>query len=101
MFSQWSIFKNYINSRKIGSVIFRKDIMILIYGSMENSRNYCYGTTVDGYRRNLTILGVLETVDRGAYEIKAHIKESALSSEVHKLANSYDYRQWFHDIITT
>ena len=95
--SRWSAVKNYINSKEIGDIIWRGDLLLKAYGTTKVNSGFM--TTVDNYRSALAHVGVLVTVDRGFYMIKAHINESTTTTELYKAAFSHDYRQWFHDII--
>lgn len=58
--------KEYINSKNIGEVIYRKDLFNYI-------GNYI---SIDQYRRRLTILGYLCSLKNGQYKINKHIPEN-------------------------
>ena len=94
--NKWETFKKYINSREIGTIITRKQIMYFIYKGPKPPTS-SYGSTVDNYRRCLTILGILEHVDRGKYELCYHIRNNLTSTELHSTAYG-GYRNWFNDV---
>lgn len=91
--SKWETLKNYINSKEVGTIITRKEILKFnVY-----KRTSSYGTTIDNYRRCLKILGILENEDRGKYKICCHIRKNLTSSELKKIAYG-GFRQWFNDV---
>ena len=74
--STWQMLKEYINNQQIGDTITRKEIVYHIYkGPMPGKFRGSYGSTLDNYRRLLTILGTLEHTGRGEYKVKHHIRK--------------------------
>ena len=57
--NKWEALKRFINGQELETIINRKDIMNLFYDG-GTPRTSSYGTTIDNYRRCLTILGILE-----------------------------------------
>jgi hypothetical protein len=95
--NKWQKIKIYINNKEIGSIITRKELFYLIHKGPA-PRTSSYGTTIDNYRRCLTILGILSsTIVRGVYEVQYHIKDTVSSSELKSIAYG-GYREWFNDI---
>jgi hypothetical protein len=94
---QWSIFKDYINSIKIGELVTRKDINKVVYKNPEVWREYSQTTTVDVYRLSLTHIGILSYIKRGVYRVNYHIKKEVTSKQVHALAYNRvpNWRDWF------
>jgi len=82
----WQTFKEYINSKKIGETITRKDIIYHIYkGPMPARYRGSYGSTLDNYRGLLTKLGILEHTGRGEYKLKYHIRKNLSTSQLQLL----------------
>jgi len=82
----WKTFKEYINSKKIGETITRKDIIYHIYkGPMPARYRGSYGSTLDNYRGLLTKLGILEHTGRGEYKLKYHIRKNLSTSQLQLL----------------
>lgn len=85
----------YLNTFKEGKFIYRRDLLELIYGDPHKSR-----TTVDKWRRQLTVCEYLEETDRpGVYcRTNKHISDWMTSSELENLA-SLSTRDWYkkHD----
>jgi hypothetical protein len=96
--NQWQIIKNYINSKPIGYIITRPKLRNVACNGSPLPQGISHTTTVDNYRRCLTILGILELKERGKYKILHHIKEDITSSFLTKVAYSNDWRQWFADL---
>lgn len=85
----WDKLKTFINDRKIGDIILRKDIIYYVYGGpMPKKFGGSYGSTIDNYRKLLTILGTLEWVDRGEYKIKYHIREDLKTTHLQLLVSN-------------
>ena len=93
--NKWEKIKRYINSKKIGTVIYRKNLMHHIFHGPHPPTS-SYGTTVDNYRRSLTKLGILEHTDLGEYTIRYHIREDLTSTELKAMAYG-GFRSWFND----
>lgn len=90
--NKWETLKEYINSKEVGSIITRKDIIKF----NKYRRTSSYGTTIDNYRRCLKILGILGYEDRGKYIVKHHIRKDLTSSELKSIAYG-GFREWFND----
>ena len=97
--SQWNILRDLINSIEIGKTMSRQQMLETIFSQTTSGGSQEYGFTVDVYRRYLSIIGILEIIDRGVYKVKNHIKLNASISQIKKAANSRDWREWFHDFI--
>lgn len=95
--SMWNRCKQYINKRKIGTVINRPDFLHHLYQGSP-PKHSTYGTGGDNYRRILDKLGILKIVKRGHYEILYHIKPDVTATEVKNLTKDNTYRSWFNDI---
>ncbi len=93
--NKWKKIKKYINSKEFGSVINRKDMRYYINGRYIKWAGE-YSTGEDNYRRMLTLVGILEHVERGNYKIIYHIRNDATSTEVKQAAYS-GWGQWFND----
>jgi len=97
--NKWKALKEYINSRPIGTVITRKQLLKVI----EKRVAARYITTMDSYRMQLKGVGILETVKVGphvlfgSYRICFHIKDSVTTSQLRK-AKSNTWKSWFYDI---
>ena len=76
----------HLNSYKAGDEVFRKDLLELIYGDPHRSR-----TTVDKWRRQLTICEYLEETEvPGRYRRTGqYIPDWLTSSELENLASWY------------
>lgn len=88
--SKWKMLIFYINSKKIGSNLTRKELMCQ-FGIKRS-------TSIDSYRRLLTVIGVLERTKQGVYTVKNHLNHNKFSyNDVKKFA--YDptekWKQWF------
>lgn len=94
--NKWEKIKEYINRRHLGHVFSRKYMLFLIYNNPKH-RTSSYGTTVDNYLRCLRILGIIETIERGKYKIKSHIRDDLSVSELKRVAYG-GYRTWFNDV---
>lgn len=85
----------HLNSYKAGDMVLRRDLLELIYGDPHKSR-----TTVDKWRRQLTICEYLEETDRpGVYRrTNSHILDWLTSSKLEKWASLLS-RDWYkrHD----
>ena len=95
--NKWQTIKEFINRQELGAIINRKEIMQMIYNGPA-PRTSSYGTTIDNYRRCLTILGILEHVSLGKYKLHYHIRDTLTASEVRAMAYG-GYRSWFNDAI--
>ncbi len=85
----WEQIVTFVNSKKIGETIKRKDIIFHIYGGPMPARyRGSYGSTIDNYRRMLTRLGILEHTGRGEYELKHHLKKDLTSVQVRMLVEN-------------
>ena len=93
--NKWQTLKSYMNSKKIGSIITRKSLGHAIFNG-PHPRTSSYGSTVDNYRRCLTILGILSHIDTGKYKLNYHIREDLTSSELRAMAYG-GFREWFND----
>ena len=93
---KWQKLKTYINNKKIGTIITRKQLgHNILNGPIP--RTSSYGSTIDNYRRCLTILGILlRTEILGEYKIAYHIREDLTSSELKSMACG-GFREWFND----
>jgi hypothetical protein len=96
MMNKWEKLKWYVNRKQKGAVFSRKNLLFLIYKDPKY-RTSSYGTTADIYLRCLIILGIIERIDRGMYQVVHHIKKDLSSSELKKIAYG-GYRRWFNDV---
>ena len=84
--SKWDKIKEYINSKKIGDTILRKDLIHHVYnGPMPKIYRSSYGSTIDNYRNLLTKLGVLVWIDRGEYKVKHYIRNDLTTGHLQLL----------------
>jgi len=96
--SIWSLLKKYINSLNKNEIFTRKELLYSVYGNRVGDgllNNSYYGTTVDQYRRYITIANCLEIVDRGKY-IK--LKSIPPNLSIKKLQNHVygsTWKRWF------
>jgi len=82
----WDKLKTFINSKNVGDVIHRKDIIHYIYnGPMPRKYLGSYGSTVDNYRKLLTKLGILEHTGRGEYKLRYYIREDLKTTHLQML----------------
>jgi hypothetical protein len=82
----WAKVKAFINKQPIDNIILRKDLIHHVYkGPMPKKFNSSYGSTVDNYRKLLTILGILEYADRGQYRVKYHVREDLTTTQLNML----------------
>jgi hypothetical protein len=95
--NRWQTFKKYINSREIGTIITRKEIMYHIYKGPTPPNTSSYGSTIDNYRKCLELLGILEVVSRGKYKLCYHIRNDISTSELQRTAYA-GFRRWFNDV---
>lgn len=96
--NKWEALKRFINGQELETIINRRDIMKLVYDGGTPPKTSSYGTTIDNYRRCLTILGILEHVSLGRYKLHYHIRDTLTASEVRAMAYG-GYRSWFNDAI--
>ena len=85
----------YINSFKEGDLVFRRDLLELIYGDPHKSN-----TTVDKWRRQLTICEYLEDTDRPGVYRRTHERiPNWITSSNLEFEASYLSRDWYkkHD----
>ncbi len=94
--TKWEALKHYINSKEVGTTIYRKDMRYYIHNGPP-PKTSSYSTTEDNYRRILTILGILDHIGRGEYKILCHIKNDLTKSEAQKAAYPTNWRNWFND----
>jgi hypothetical protein len=97
--NKWEEVKRYVNSKEIGTVITRKDLMNLIYNGPHPPTS-SYGTTVDNYRRCLVLLGILDHTNIGEYTLRYRMREDLTVAELRSLAYG-GYRSWFNDVKIT
>lgn len=92
MESNWSVFKEYINSKKIGNKIYRKLVK-------EEIKKHITMSSFDRYCRCLTKLCMLEYTGRGKYILKQHIPERMNTTIMLELLSKYPHWQyWFMPI---
>ena len=85
----WETLKEYINDKKIGETITRKELIYHIYkGPMPGKFRGSYGSTLDNYRRLFTKLNVLEHTGRGEYKINHHIREDLTTPQLKLLVEN-------------
>jgi len=95
--SMWNRCKRYINKREIGTVITRPEFLYYLYQGAP-PKCQTYGTGGDNYRRCLSILGILEIVERGKYKILHHIKEDVTATYIKEISYGNSWKQWFYNI---
>jgi hypothetical protein len=82
----WQSIKEYINSKKIGDTIYRKELIQHVYKCAYVSYpKGSYGSTLDNYRRLLTRLGILEHTNIGEYKIQHHIRNDLTTAHLQLL----------------
>ena len=87
--SKWSMIKEYINSKNIGDIILRQDLIHHVYdGPMPARYRGSYGSTIDNYRKLLTNLGILEWVDRGQYKLHHYIRNELTTVHIRLLVQN-------------
>jgi len=84
--SSWDNLIKYINSKDIGYIVERKEIMNL------NNEGKLRNTTTDNMRLWLTNCEYLKHIDKGKYKILKHINPNVSSSEIKKRSYNYEYR---------
>ena len=85
----WQSIKEYVNSKKIGDTIYRKDIIYHVYtGPMPARYRAAYGSTLDNYRLLLTKLGILEHTRRGVYKVRHYIRNDLTTSQLKLLVDN-------------
>ena len=88
--STWSEIKEFINSKNIGEIITRKELM----NKFNNPPQY----TIDSYRILLTssMIGVLESVGNGKYKLLRKIPENTTTTDLQKLLlEGNSWKDWF------
>lgn len=88
--NKWQALKEYINSKEIGTIITRKEMLT----NLDNPKKFC---TVDTYKGILLRLGIIESYSNGKYKLLYHIKPDLTSSEAKKVVDSNSWRLWFND----
>ncbi|MHA1816602.1 MAG: hypothetical protein ACTSX1_11385 [Candidatus Heimdallarchaeaceae archaeon] len=94
--SQWSRFRDYINSTEIGNDITRQEILLHVYKKRSAWTCYSRMTTVDNYRKALSRLEILTPVKRGVYNVAHHVREDISFQKIKDRAyGPIDWREWF------
>ena len=99
-YTKWEKLLKYINDKPIGTIFNRRDMRCYINGKHIPSAGK-FSPTEDTYRRILTILGILENVERGQFKIIYHIRKDLSASKAKKAAYSQAWRSWFNDFKET
>lgn len=95
-FNQWEKFRDYINATEIDSNITRKELLLHVYEDPKEWKLYSRMSTMDGYRLALCRLGILESVKRGVYKVKHHIRADIPFQRIKDRAyRPRDWREWF------
>ena len=95
--NKWQKIKHYVNSHPVGTIINRMDMRCYINGKHVPWYGN-YSTTEDNYRRILTMLGILEWVERGKYKILHHVKKDLSSRQAKSAAYGDSWKSWFIDV---
>ncbi len=93
--SIWSLLKNYVNSLEINTIFNRNNLLSCVYVDEVVKPITACQTTVDQYRRYLTIGKMLERVSQGEYKKLKNIPEHL---SIHKLKNHVygdSWKTWF------
>lgn len=93
--SIWSLLKEYINNMKVGDQFTRSDLLHSIYRKDAARALSRVETSVDQYRRYLTILEILKHPGRALYEKFNDIPKNLTISTAQKLAYDKSWRSWF------
>lgn len=91
----WDLLKTYLNNLKVGEEFNRTDLLKCVYVSPLEKALAAGQTTVDQYRRYITILGFLSHIGHAKYKKLKNIPEHA---SIHKLKiHAYDrtWRSWY------
>jgi len=91
----WSLLKNYINNLKVNEEFNRKDLLSCVYvHPLENILCGCQ-TSVDQYRRYITINGFLSHTGHATYKKLKNIPENASIHKLKKHAYDRSWRSWY------
>ncbi len=96
--SIWSLLKNYVNSLDTITIFNRNDLLSCVYVDEVVKPITTCQTTVDQYRRYLTIGKMLERVSWGKYRKLKNIPEHLSIYKLKKHVYSHDWRIWFIQI---
>lgn len=94
--SIWSLFKSYINKLEDDALFNRRDMLSCVYVHevVEGGIIGCQ-TTVDQYRRYLTIAKVLDRVGRGEYKKLKNIPEHLSIKKLKNHVYGDSWQTWF------
>lgn len=80
MISGWSEMRDFINSKEIGHIFTRKELILL--GHLKQLRS----STVDTIRNTLVRAGFFTWISRGKYQLKSRTTPDATLAEITALA---------------
>lgn len=92
----WHLLKNYINNMDVNTLFNRHDLLSSVYNHevVEGGITACQ-TTVDQYRRYLTLAKVLDKVGRGEYKKLKNIPENLSIHKLKKHVYGPGWQTWF------
>ena len=74
MKSKWALVRNYINSKEVGYIFTRKELI--------SSISEVQATTIDCERRLLVVTKFIEHIGRGKYQLVKKIPEGMTTTEI-------------------
>jgi len=95
--SIWSLLKNYINNFNINETFTRQELLNSVYGNRVTNGllNAKCMTTVDQYRRYITIVNCLKIVERGKYKKLKNIPPNLSIKKLQKHVYGSTWKTWF------
>ncbi|MCF8019850.1 MAG: hypothetical protein K9L62_10625 [Vallitaleaceae bacterium] len=94
----WSLLKEYINSLEDNEQFTRKDLLYAVYVEDAAKALTRVETSVDQYRRYITILGFLDHPGRGTYKKIKDLPPFLTVSKAKRAAYDRSWRSWFMQI---
>lgn len=91
----WSLIKTYINRLDVNEEFTRKDLFNIVYHKKCGKLLRRYESSLDQYRRSLTLVGCLEHVGYAKYKKLKNIPKGLSTSKLKKHAYSNSWKQWF------
>lgn len=91
----WDLLKAYINNLKVGAEFSRTDLLKCIYVPPLEKALAGGQTTVDMYRRYITINGFLSHTGHAKYKKLKNIPENASIHKLKKHAYDRSWRSWY------
>jgi len=91
----WSLFKSYLNKLDHGAQFNRTEMLHAVYVEDAAKALSRVETTLDQYRRYITILGFLDHPERARYEKVKDIPEFLTISKAKEAAYDKSWKSWF------